>query len=134
VTAATYSTEPYVASPLSTQGRIEHVLYLHAVKLKSPADSRRQSLPAFLKPGPGASAPIPRPTGLAEASFEQDAVAHVARLLDGERTVLDLAEILIERGVLADDGTADAAIRGCLKVIFRQLEAPSEWDPGEELD
>jgi hypothetical protein len=122
VTSASYETESYAASPLSTQGRTEHVLYMHARKVAAGAKGRRSRLPSFLKPGAGATDPVSRPEGLDGVEFSTPAVAEVATLINGQRTVLQIAELLIERGSLADDGTADAAVRGCLKAIFKQMK------------
>jgi len=119
LTAATYKPEPYMASPLSSQSRSEHVLYLHARKVSS-LRSVRPELPPFLKPGPGASLSIPRPKASPEAPYSPEVVAEVAALIDGDRNLRQIATILLERGVLVKDGAAEAAVRGCLKVIFKQ--------------
>jgi ubiquinone/menaquinone biosynthesis C-methylase UbiE len=121
VTSATYRQESYMASPLSSQGRTEHVLYMHARK-DSSRRVERPEVPAFLKPGRGAALSVPRPEGIAEADFSTTEVQQVASLVDGERTVRQITKILLARGVLADDGTAVSGVRGCLKMIFKQLE------------
>lgn len=123
VTRATYQTEPYVASPLSTQGRIEHVLYMHAQKQGSPV-VHEETLPPYLVPGSGAALAIPRPEGLSQLDLAPPEVAAVAALIDGKRSVLAITGTLVERGVLADDGTADAAVRACLKLILKALGRP----------
>jgi hypothetical protein len=121
VTTATYEPEPYMVSPISTQGRIEHVLYLHARKDSSRRVARRE-LPAFLTPA-GAEKPIPRPTGIQNTQFSPPEVAEVAALIDGERSVQDITVILIERGVLVNDGTQESGVRGCLRAIFERMKA-----------
>lgn len=120
VTGASYLPEPYVASPLSTQGRIEHVLYMHAQKTASRTISE---VPAYLTAS-GSDRPVPKAPGVDQASFPLDAVAAVAALIDGQRSVDQIARILIDRGVLGDDGSAAAAVRGCLKMIFKQCPLP----------
>lgn len=129
VTRATYDAESYMASPLSSHSRVEHVLYLHARK-----DSSRRSVPpevpAYLKPGPGAALPIPPPPGVREMQFSPEQVAQVAALVDGSRNVRQITKMLLDRGVLVNDGTAESAVRGCLKIMLKQLrerraQAPS---------
>lgn len=119
ITMASYETEPYAASPLSTQGRTEHVLYMHARKVASKAQRTHQ--PAFLRRGPGTHLPVEAMPGLAGRHFEPQQVSDVAALIDGQRSVLDITNILVERGVLADDGAADAAVIACIQVLRQQL-------------
>lgn len=154
-TGASYEPETYLASPLSTQSRNEHVLYLHArkqafsampapsggshgaameegggrVSLKS-ADGEGASqssralpgTPAYLKPGPGAALPIPPLPGLGDSSPSHPVVAEVAALIDGQRSLLSITDLLVKRGVVADDGAADAVVRACLRLLLRQAE------------
>lgn len=120
ITTASYEVEPYVASPLSTQGRIEHVLYMHARKAGGATSTRLDPHP-YLRPGPGGALPIPRPSGLEGRTFQPFQVNEVAALLDGTRSVLDITSALVTRGVLADDGAADAVVRACLQLILKQL-------------
>ena len=94
------------------------MLYLHARKVSS-LRSVRPELPLFLKPGTGASISIPRPKVSPEAPYSPEVVAEVAALIDGDRNLRQIAVILLERGVLVKDGAAEAAVRGCLKVIFK---------------
>lgn len=119
ITRASYESEPYAASPLSTQGRIEHVLYMHARKVASKA-ADRPSMPAYLRPGPGARLPVAVLPSIAGQRFHPQQVSEVAALIDGQRSVLDITSILVERGVLADDGAADAAVRACIQLLRRQ--------------
>ena len=128
VTRATYDAESYMASPLSSHSRVEHVLYLHARK-----DSSRRSvlpeLPAYLKPGPGAALPIPPPAGVREMQFSPEQVAEVAALVDGSRNVRQITKMLLDRGVLVNDGTAESAVRGCLKIMLKQLRERGAKEP-----
>jgi len=120
VTAGKYEAEPYMASPLSSHTRMEHVLYLHARKVSS-LRSVPQEVPPYLKPGPGASLSIPVPDGLGATQFSPEQVAEVAALVDGSRNVRQIVKLLIDRGVLVNDGTAESAVRGCLKIMLKQL-------------
>ena len=122
VTAARYHVESFMNSPLSTEGRVEHVLYLHARK-DSSKRMERPEVPPFLKPE-GASRAIPRPNGIERAEFSPTEVAEVAALIDGERSARQITEILLGRGVLVQDGMAESGVRGCLRVIFQQLGLP----------
>lgn len=128
VTAGKYEAESYMASPLSSHTRSEHVLYLHARKVSSLRVSPPE-VPGYLKPGSGASVSIPVPPGLGDTQFSPEQVAEVAALIDGSRNVRQIMKLLIERGVLVDDGTAESAVRGCLKIMLKQLHEAAAREP-----
>jgi hypothetical protein len=109
-----------MASPLSSHTRVEHVLYLHARKVSS-LRTVPPELPAYLKPGAGASLSIPEPPGLRETQFSPEQVAEVAALIDGSRNIRQITKLLLDRGVLVNDGTAESAVRGCLKIVLKQI-------------
>ena len=125
VTVAKYDAESYMASPLSSHTRVEYVLYLHTRK-----DSARRVVPpeapSYLKPGTGASLPIPLLPGLGDTQFSPEQVAEVAALIDGSRNIRQITRVLLERGVLVNDGTAESAVRGCLKIILKQIREAAE--------
>jgi len=77
-------------------------------------------MPAYLRPGPGARLPVAVLPSIAGQRFHPQQVSEVAALIDGQRSVLDITSILVERGVLADDGAADAAVRACIQLLRRQ--------------
>lgn len=128
ITKGKYEAESYMASPLSSHTRVEHVLYLHARKVSS-LRAVPPELPAYLKPGPGASVSIPVPEGLRDIQFSPEQVAEVAALIDGSRNVRQITRLLVDRGVLVNDGTQEAAVRGCLKIMHKQLGEAAAREP-----
>jgi hypothetical protein len=52
-------------------------------------------------------------------------VALVGRLIDGKRSTHDIAVELIESGRLANDGSAESAVRACLQIIAQKGEPSS---------
>jgi hypothetical protein len=113
VTAASHEPAAYLCSPLSTQGRREMVLNVHAVK-KAEAPSSRQ--PDWLAPTWAGA--IPCLVLQSSASLPLPILQSTLALLDGTRTVADITSALLARGELADDGNAEAVVRGCLRVLW----------------
>lgn len=128
VTRGKYEAESYMASPLSSHTRVEHVLYLHARKVSSQRQVSPE-IPPYLKPGAGASLSIPAPPGLADTQFSPEQVAEVAALIDGSRNIRQITKLLVDRGVLVNDGTQEAAVRGCLKIMLKQLREAAARAP-----
>lgn len=116
---ATYEPMSYLGSPVSTQSRTEYVLTLFA---RRPSGSDRA-----LK-----SEPSPDPIWLADEELEVPAfvlspsfvvphavVRRALELVDGTRSMRAIAERLVLEDQLADDGNAVAAVRACLKVLWK---------------
>jgi hypothetical protein len=116
-TALSYESVPFLASPASSQGRTEWVLTVHTRMLDVANAVSRE--PAWL--GPGSAVAVPLLDGLSTYVAPHPAIAAVAKLIDGERTVTDVTRALVEAGDIADDGTAEVAVRGCLKVLWQAL-------------
>ncbi len=119
VTHAQYESMAYMASPVSTQGRTEHVLFMHARKDGVVPDVVEE--PDWLRPESKGELTVPSFEGLEDYVGPQQIVSDVAALIDGRRSTVEIARELICREKLANDGTAEAVVRGCLKIIYRQL-------------
>ncbi len=116
ITKCTYDAVPHMASPHSTQGRTERVLTMHAV-LEGEARSVEQAKPPWLS-DEGRHLPIP--SFESRARNQHPTINRVAMLLNDRRSVVDLTRALIEEGLLADDGRAEVAVRGCLEVLWQR--------------
>jgi len=119
VTRSCYEAEPYMASPLSSQARRETVLTFHASK---EVGARSHVEPAFLS-DPSGLLPVPRLDAPLQTQATLPILGILAGLCDGTRGVRELSVRLVEMGELADDGTAEAAVRGCLRVLLRIARA-----------
>jgi hypothetical protein len=120
VTRASYAPESYVASPASTQGRSEHVLYLHARKAKEVHATSEANVPSWLRTGTGALLPVPQPEIAPSLEGTPREVSEVFALIDGTRSVSEIGRVLVERKILVDDETTETVVRACLKIIFRK--------------
>jgi hypothetical protein len=101
-------TIPYLCSPASRHGRIETVVTFAARKrdaVPMPAPPRR--LPDWLQRD---DAPVPLLPELQARQLELRVLAHVASLVDGRRSIRDVARTLVEQRLMAP-GEADATVR-----------------------
>jgi hypothetical protein len=115
VSRATYESELYMASPLSSQARRETVLTFHAA-LGSGLSQKQE--PSFLTDAAGLTV-VPPFTLSPTFQPPLPIFGQLLALCDGTRGVRELARRLVEAGDLADDGTAEAVVRGVLRVILR---------------
>lgn len=113
VSTSTYEPASYLCSPLSTQGRRETVLHLHASK-GAPLSASPE--PEWL--APSWTGAIPRLALPANAELPLPILHRTLLLLDGARTATDVARRLVADGELADDGNAEVVVRGCLRVLW----------------
>jgi len=114
ITTSTYDAAPYLCSPLSTQGRKETVLSMHAIK-GQPAVT--DSEPAWL--AVDYDGPIPRPHVSDARALPLPILTSILELIDGTRRATDITRVLLARGELADDGNAEVVVRGCLRVLWK---------------
>jgi len=113
VTRSKYEPADYLCSPLSTQGRREWVLNLHAVKANAPASAHE---PAWL--GDGAF-PIPPLVLAPSTSLPLPILERVLALIDGERSAKDITARLLDEDLLADDGNAEVVVQSCLRLLWK---------------
>lgn len=115
VTRHSLKSQPYMASPISTQARRETILTLHAVRevvVKGCPE------PKFLADKSGETA-LPRWEELREQVPPLPLLVRMVALSDGNLTARRLAERLIEEGELADDGTAVEVVLAGARVLER---------------
>jgi uncharacterized protein YbaR (Trm112 family) len=118
VSRATYEPMQHLGSPLSSHSRTEWVLTMHATKA---AARDRVPDPEWLQPGRSDSAVVPMLPGLVDLEAPHPMIAATAKLIDGERSVAQIAALLVESGEIADANDATAVVRGCLRVLHEQL-------------
>src|SRR5690606_2150010 len=116
ITRCTYEPMSYMASPVSTQGRSERVLTMHA--RKRGAVEAKPQLPTWLEPKGGVEV-VPRFEGIDDVTAPHPVVRRVAQLGKGRRPGHGRARALVDGGLLADDGSAETAVRGCLKLLWQ---------------
>ena len=119
VTQAKYEPATYLVSPVSSQGRIEHVLTFHAVKTTSPVSSTppTSTAPDWLTNH--SSIPVPSLKHLLGAAHDHPLLLRLTQITNGQRTVRELTRALIAEGLVVDDETAEIVVRGGLKVLGR---------------
>ena len=106
---------PYLASPASRHARMER-LVTFAATLRSPAPlpPAHRSMPAWFE---RADLPVPLPPRVASEALAMRVRSYVASLVDGRRTLGDIADVLVrERLMPADE--ALPAVRAFLERLF----------------
>jgi SAM-dependent methyltransferase len=103
---------PYMRSPASRHGRVESVAVFAADKRqRGPREPAESSVPAWLR---DASLPVPRSDSLALAADASRIQAVLLALVDGRRSIDELARIVAEQGLLPG-AQAQSAVRGLLE-------------------
>lgn len=121
-----HDTTPYLCSPASRHGRRETVVTFSAVK------QREVAVPAWARSGPAwleqYDLPVPLLPEIAGRQLELRVLAFVAALVDGRRTVRDMARVLVEKRMMAE-AEAEPAVRGFLRRFYEESRAggESEW-------
>lgn len=118
VEKANYEPMRYLGSPASTQARVEHVLTLRA-KRQDPRSGEslgEQGDPRWLE-----EHALPIPSFDVSPSFEMPhaVVRRTAELINGTRSLAEIASVLVREGHMVDDGTELTALRACLKVLWK---------------
>ncbi len=118
VEKASYEPMRYLGSPASTQSRVEYVLTLLARRV----DARRthplieESDPVWFEEH---ARPIPSFDVSPSFKMPHAVVRRTAELIDGTRSLSEIACLLVREGHIADDGTELTAVRACLKVLWK---------------
>jgi uncharacterized protein YbaR (Trm112 family) len=113
------ATLPYMRSPASRHGRVETVALFAADKRRrGPREPAEATAPPWLR---DASLPVPRSESLALAADASRIQAVLLALVDGRRSIDDLARIVTEQGLLPP-AQAASAVRGLLERLHRAGE------------
>lgn len=111
---------PYLSSPASRHARRETVVTFSAAKREeaaAPVPVRRT--PDWLE---RIDLPVPLQPDLAGRQLELRILAYVASLLDGQRSIRDVAGVLVERRMVAPD-EAEPMVRGFLRRVYEESRA-----------
>jgi len=111
---------PYLCSPASRHGRTESVVTFAATKIaevERPAPARRG--PEWLA---RADVPVPLLPPLQRRQLEVRVIAFVAGLVDGRRSVQDIAAVLVERRMMTAE-EAVPAVHGFLRRLHDESTA-----------
>ncbi len=115
---------PYLSSPASRHGRMERLVTFSAVmhaRVAPPPPHR--NAPGWLERD---DVPVPMPPQVESQALAMRVHSFVASLVDGRRTLRDIADILVrERLMPADE--ALPAVRAFLQRLFAEAQAP--WRP-----
>ena len=106
---------PYMCSPASRHGRREIVHTFVATRTgKAPAPERYRALPDWLVTG---KSPVPASESFRTQAVSTQIYAFVMSLIDGRRTIEDMAAVLEQRRLMPRD-EAVPAIRGFLMRMY----------------
>ncbi len=114
------SSVPYLCSPASRHGRVESVVSFAASKraeVSAPAAARRT--PAWLE---RTDLPVPLLPQLQARQLELRVLAYVASLVDGRRSIRDVARVLVEQRLMAD-AEAEPTVRAFLARLHEETRA-----------
>ena len=117
---------PYLCSPASRHGRIETVVTFAATKTAEtvrPPPARRS--PVWLE---RTDLPVPLLPELAGRQLELRVLAHVASLVDGRRSVRDVARVLVEQRLMAE-AEAEPTVRAFLARLHEEARARATGSP-----
>jgi hypothetical protein len=116
---------PYLASPASRHARQEGLVTFSAVRHSQP-----KAVPQGRLLAPPWSArsdvPVPLLPDVSSRVLAMRVYAFVASLVDGQRTVRDIADVLVRERLMAAD-EAEPAVRAFLRRLFDEAQLP--WQP-----
>jgi hypothetical protein len=133
VAAAGFSVEmqredavPYLGSPASRHARLESVVTFTAAKrdeCTAPARARRS--PEWLE---RTDLPVPLLPEIAGRQLELRVLAYVASLVDGRRSIREVAQVLVEQRLMSAD-EAEPTVRGFLRRLHAETRARASTQP-----
>ena len=117
---------PYLCSPASRHGRRETVVTFSAVKQRDvavPAPARRVA--DWLEQP---DLPVPLLPEVSGRQLELRVLAFVASLIDGQRSVRDMARVLVDKRMMTE-AEAEPALRGFLRQFYEESRARGAGTP-----
>jgi len=117
---------PYLCSPASRHGRLETVVTFAATRLESvpdPGPPRR--VPAWLQQ---TDLPVPLLPELQGRQLELRVLSYVASLVDGRRSIRDVARVLVEQRLMTAE-EAEPAVREFLARLYDEARARAMTGP-----
>jgi len=114
---------PYLASPASRHARQEGLVTFSALR-HSPPRRAPQRQPAPQTWIDRSDLPVPLLPDVASRVLAMRVYAFVAALVDGQRTVRDIADVLVRERLMAAD-EAQPAVQAFLQRLFDEAQTPS---------
>ena len=112
---------PYLASPASRHGRTESVVTFSAVAGSRPgAPPPHRAMPDWLGDD---DVPVPRLPQVESEALAMRVHSFVASLVDGRRTLQEIADVLVEQRLMVQDEAAPA-VREFLRRLYAQAQTP----------
>jgi uncharacterized protein YbaR (Trm112 family) len=112
---------PYLASPASRHGRMENVITFSAVAGSRPAaPPLHPAVPEWLD---NVDMPVPRIPQVESEALAMRVHTFVASLIDGTRTLRDIAGVLVEQRLMVAD-EAEPAVREFLRRLYASARTP----------
>jgi uncharacterized protein YbaR (Trm112 family) len=119
-------TVPYLGSPASRHARLETVVTFAAVKREECAvTARTPRSPEWLE---RTDLPVPLLPEFAGRQLELRVLAYVASLVDGRRSIRDVARVLVEQRLMSAD-EAEPTVRGFLRRLHAETRARAASQP-----
>ncbi len=112
------NTIPYMRSPASRHAREEHVVTWVAAKEATVEAPRERVLPEWLL---NPDKPVPRTRAIEMQAISSRVHAFLLALINGERTMRDMARVLVEQRLMSSQ-EADAAVRLFLARLHEETE------------
>jgi SAM-dependent methyltransferase len=107
---------PYMCSPASRHSRMESVVTFCAIKERAVDTLAQASLPAWLE---DPRTPVPALPEFRSAALTMRIYGYLATLIDGRRSLVDIAKVLVsEKLMTADD--ALPAVRGFVRRLWEE--------------
>jgi hypothetical protein len=116
---------PYLASPASRHARQEGLVTFSALRHSQPVavPTRQIVAPPWIA---RSDVPVPLLSEVASRVLAMRVYGFVASLVDGQRTLRDIAGVLVRERLMAAD-EAEPAVRAFLQRLFDEAQAP--WRP-----
>ena len=119
-------TVPYLCSPASRHGRLETVVTFAGTKLESVADpGPPRRVPEWLQ---RTDVPVPLLPELQGRQLELRVLSYVASLVDGQRSIRDVARVLVERRLMTAE-EAEPAVREFLARMYDEARTRAANGP-----
>ncbi|HET9694601.1 MAG TPA: methyltransferase domain-containing protein [Steroidobacteraceae bacterium] len=115
---------PYLASPASRHARSEEVVTFAAAKIAEAAVAPPQRRDWLLDP----RRPVPLPAAVVDRALALRVEGYVASLVDGRRSVADIAARLVEERLLLPD-EASGLVQAFLLRLFDESRPPDVSEP-----
>ena len=118
------ATIPYMRSPASRHGRMEEVVVWRAVKRRDAGRVPRWvALPDWIVKG---DAPVPLLPEFQQQTLSTRIYAYIMSLIDGRRTLRDMAKILEQQKILSA-GEAEPTLRSFLTKMYDESRTPRRY-------